>query len=258
MPIQKLCVAMLGLTLLCSVASAQKTTSTLVVRSPQLEKGSYLGIAASAASPAMREQLRLKPGIGLVVDRVERGSPAEEAGIKQYDVIDKLNDQWLINSEQFVVLIRMNDPGSEVKLSIIRAGQPQVVSAKLVEKEVPPLAATMNEMISNLTLTKTGSGAMNLNGGVPGGSLFTTNASGQTMRLVSTIGQSTLTLTRDAGQLHLVATGADGESVFDGNLNSDQDLKQLPPELEKRVRQLLTMTKATLPTTMPPPYPAEK
>src|SRR5205085_591288 len=37
------------------------------------------------------------------------------------------------------VLVRTFKPGDEVKLSLIRAGKPQTVSAKLVEKELPVL-----------------------------------------------------------------------------------------------------------------------
>jgi hypothetical protein len=98
-------------------------------------KETYLGTTTSVASTAMREQLKLTKGVGLVVDAVEPKSPAELAGIKQHDVIEKLNDQWLVNVEQFGALLRSMKSGDEVKLSVIRQGERKEIKAKLEERE---------------------------------------------------------------------------------------------------------------------------
>jgi hypothetical protein len=103
----------------------------------------------------MREQLKLTKGVGLVVDSVEAKSPAEAAGIKQHDVIEKLNDQWVVNVEQFTALVRSMKSGDEVKLSLIRQGERKEIKAKLEEHEIkvemgdlvliaPPDAAAAN------------------------------------------------------------------------------------------------------------------
>src|SRR5688572_5121192 len=77
-------------------------------------KAAYLGVTTSPAQPALQKQLQLRPGFGLVVDAVDSGSPAEQAGVKQYDILHKLDDQLLVNAEQFVVLVRSYGPGSKV------------------------------------------------------------------------------------------------------------------------------------------------
>ena len=100
------------------------------------EKAAYLGVVTAPVTAALREQLKLKPGVGLVVESVQKDSPAEAAGIKQYDVMDKLDDQWLINSQQLAVLVRMHTPGDQIAVSVVRQGQPQTINAKLVEKEL--------------------------------------------------------------------------------------------------------------------------
>jgi hypothetical protein len=100
------------------------------------EKVPYLGVITSSAAPAMREQLKLGKGGGLVVDLVEAGTAAETAGVKQHDVIEKLNDQLLINTEQLTALLRSMKAGDEVTLSIIRQGERQSLKAKLGEKEI--------------------------------------------------------------------------------------------------------------------------
>jgi PDZ domain len=104
------------------------------------EKGSYLGVSASPASAALRYQIGLKPGFGLVVDSVEPGSPAEDAGLKRFDILSKFDDQQLINADQFLVLVRSKSPGEALTLSVIREGKTVILNTKTVEKDVTPLA----------------------------------------------------------------------------------------------------------------------
>src|SRR5205085_1498555 len=65
--------------------------------------------------------------------------PAAEAGLKQYDVLHKIDDQILVNEQQLAVLVRAHKPSEEVKLTVIRDGKPQTLTAKLAEKDLPPL-----------------------------------------------------------------------------------------------------------------------
>jgi hypothetical protein len=110
------------------------------VRVPlKMEKGAFLGVSTSPVGAAMREQLRLPRGVGLVVEHVEKGSPAEQAGVRQYDILQKLNDQLLINSHQLSVLVRTFKPGETVRLAVVREGKPQEVKATLAEKDLPPV-----------------------------------------------------------------------------------------------------------------------
>jgi len=105
----------------------------------QMQKGAFLGVSTSAVPEALRRQLGLQEGVGLVVEVVEKDSPAEKAGLKQYDILNKLDDQLLINAEQLAVLIRAHKGGDTIKLNITRGGKEQSVSATLIEKDVKPL-----------------------------------------------------------------------------------------------------------------------
>src|SRR4051812_14577750 len=71
-----------------------------------MEKGAWLGVNTSPPPHVLRQQLQLPRGVGLVVDMVAPDSPAQAAGVKQYDVLHKLNDQILINQQQLAVLVR--------------------------------------------------------------------------------------------------------------------------------------------------------
>jgi len=260
---QKFLMPIIGLMMICGIAVAQKTPGdegvaatqplTAVIGGPRLEMARYLGVATTPASAALREQLKLKPGIGLIVEHVDQGSPAEQAGLKQYDVIEKFDDQWMVSSEQLAVLIRMAEPNSEIKLTVIRQGQPQTLSAKLMEKSLPPLFS-FNEgddpsMDARLTLK--GPGTVDLaDPKNPGAARLIIQGRGQ-MQVTSTSDEYVLTLTRENGNIHLTALNRADNSQINRELDSEQDLKDMPPELVKRIRQLLSTMRISLPTTLP-------
>ena len=75
----------------------------------------------------------LPTGVHLQVEKVAPGSPAEEAGVKLYDVLLKLDDQLLINPEQLKTLVRLRNPGERISLSILRQAKPLSLSVELLE-----------------------------------------------------------------------------------------------------------------------------
>lgn len=107
-----------------------------LVAPAQVEMMTYLGVITSGASPAMRAQLNLGKGVGLVVESVEPNTAAATAGIQPQDVLEKLNDQLLINTEQLTALLRTMKAGDEVTVTVLRKGERQTIKAKLGEKQV--------------------------------------------------------------------------------------------------------------------------
>ncbi|MEZ6193590.1 MAG: PDZ domain-containing protein [Phycisphaerales bacterium] len=103
-------------------------------------KAAFMGVTAERISEAMNSQLKLPEGVGLVVTHVVPDGPATEAGLLKHDVLNKLDDQLLINFEQFAVLIRLHKPGDSVTLSIIRGGEPMTLPVTLTEREVPEMS----------------------------------------------------------------------------------------------------------------------
>jgi hypothetical protein len=116
---------------------AMRYTPMRINTKPQ--KGAWLGLTTSQPPAALRHQLKLPDGTALVVDFVQPKSPADQAGLKQYDLLTKLNDQLLINSEQLAVLVRTFKSNEEIHLTYFREGQQHTQSVTLVEHELPPL-----------------------------------------------------------------------------------------------------------------------
>ncbi|HJT31435.1 MAG TPA: PDZ domain-containing protein [Pirellulales bacterium] len=96
----------------------------------------YLGISTSPPPAALAEQLKLPAERCLMIDSVEADSPAATAGLKAFDVLEKLDDQLIVNSEQLTVLVRLRKPGEEVTLTLIREGKHLKIKVKLAERGV--------------------------------------------------------------------------------------------------------------------------
>jgi serine protease Do len=97
----------------------------------------FLGVETSQVPSVVSEQLGLAKGFGLVVDYVVPNGPAAAAGIQQNDILKMLNDQILIEPSQLRKLLQTFSEGTEVTLTILRKGQEQKITVKLIKKEVP-------------------------------------------------------------------------------------------------------------------------
>jgi len=209
------------------------------------EKAAYLGVVTAPVTAVLREQLKLKPGVGLVVESVQKDSPAEAAGFKQYDVIEKLDDQWLINSQQFAVLVRMHQPGEEVTVSLIRQGQSQNIKAKLVEKELAVIDETNAwgvpgaNPFENFVAPQ---GTMTFKGPMEvsdlEGTVLDNPPAGQNMSMNVSDDQHTLVLNIHDGKKHLLATDKEGNIVFNGPIDTEEQRKAMPEEIAKKLEKL--------------------
>jgi hypothetical protein len=223
----------------------------------QLTKATYLGVSTSPVPGALRQHLGLPEGVGLVVDFVEPDSPAQKAGLKQYDILTKLNDQVLVNAQQLAVLVRTHKAGEEVKLTLVRAAKEQTASAKLVEKEVKPIGdlfggwvggpLEVDEADLQRSVVERMRERRNRGDGQPprpeGGDQRDgprgAVVNGDRTMMVWRDSDMTLTLSRrDPGHRHLVATDKAGKTLFDGNLDDEKDRAKLPPNVADKLRQM--------------------
>lgn len=103
----------------------------------------FLGVETSTVPSVVSDQLGLAKGFGLVVDYVVPDGPAAAAGVQQNDILKMLNDQILLEPGQLRKLLQTFSEGTTVTLTVLRKGQEQKVSVKLVKKEVPNRHAFM-------------------------------------------------------------------------------------------------------------------
>jgi hypothetical protein len=94
----------------------------------------YLGVGVETPGDALRSQLSLPPDAGLLVAYVNAKGPSNSV-LRKHDVLQKLDDQLLINAEQLVALVRMHKPGDQVTLTFIRQASPRSERVTLGHKE---------------------------------------------------------------------------------------------------------------------------
>lgn len=112
-------------------SSGSASTTSVTSQSNQ----AYCGISVSPLDPVLTAQLPdiTDKGRGVVVAKVLKGSPAEQAGIKQYDIVVAYDDQDIYSPEQLVKLVRNDRPGREVAMSYVRGGKVHKATLKLGE-----------------------------------------------------------------------------------------------------------------------------
>ena len=103
----------------------------------EMEQVTYLGVRTESLPSAMSKQLSLPMGLHLSVVRVGPDSPAEKAGLREFDVLLKLDEQILVNEDQLKKLVRLQRPQDPITLNVLREGKLLNVVVVLEETQVP-------------------------------------------------------------------------------------------------------------------------
>ena len=94
----------------------------------KVERG-WLGIIIQDLNPELAKELGLKVTEGVLVTEVIPDSPAAKAGLKEKDVIVKINGKPVKSAAELRSHILILKPGAEVELEILRNGEKRVVKA---------------------------------------------------------------------------------------------------------------------------------
>ncbi|MEO1190323.1 MAG: DegQ family serine endoprotease [Pseudomonadota bacterium] len=91
----------------------------------------WLGVRIQRVTPELAEGLRLKDDSGALVASVTPDGPAEEAGIRQGDVILKFNDRIVPESTKLPRMVAETPIGAKVPVTLWRKGEELTVQAEL-------------------------------------------------------------------------------------------------------------------------------
>lgn len=72
---------------------------------------------------------------GVMIDSVFQNSPAEQAGIREGDVVVKFNGMDVVNANQFSVLVSTVRAGQSVPIDVMRDGSPKRFQTKVVDRD---------------------------------------------------------------------------------------------------------------------------
>ncbi len=95
----------------------------------------YLGVFTTDLSPEDADRFDLPVDSGAIVERVELGSAASEAGVRRGDIIVALGDAPIENSGDLLGALRDYRPGDTVDLTVVRDGGEETLEVTLDERQ---------------------------------------------------------------------------------------------------------------------------
>lgn len=105
----------------------------------------YLGVSVYEITEDHVKLLDLESKKGAMVAEVTPGSPADDAGLKRYDVITAINGKAIEDGRDLQYKIADIEPGTKSKLTIIRNGEEETVTVEIGEKPSSSLTQDTSE-----------------------------------------------------------------------------------------------------------------
>src|SRR5215211_962896 len=97
----------------------------------------YMGISFQPINPDIADRYNLPAHWGVYITKVELGSPADQAGLKENDIITKVGDITLDETHSYVNSLFKYKPGDQIALEVMRDGKPTQLQITLGEAKHP-------------------------------------------------------------------------------------------------------------------------
>lgn len=105
-----------------------------------------LGVQVQEVGQAFADSFKLESVEGALISSVERGGPAERAGLKSGDVIRRANGKTIVSSGDMPALMSLSKPGDKVALDVWREGKLVRVDATLGDAAARPRRGQQQEV----------------------------------------------------------------------------------------------------------------
>ena len=126
---RNMAIAMLIVAVACSAAWCDDSAKTEgKVEEP---RSGWMGVRLSPVGPPLKAHLQLKDK-GVMIENIVEGSPADKAGLEQFDVIVSLEGLDVSDKvDEFVAAVRRCPPGDNLKLGVLRQAKMKEVLVTL-------------------------------------------------------------------------------------------------------------------------------
>ncbi|MEE9351984.1 MAG: PDZ domain-containing protein [Thiotrichaceae bacterium] len=123
-------------------APASTPRATEKIATKDKSTAGYLGIGLDVLPQSVVAQMPsgVSTGEGILVTRFADDSPAKKSGLRAYDILLSYDATKLIHPKQFIMLVRNDQPGREVKLKVLRNGEVMNHSVTLGLQKIPQAA----------------------------------------------------------------------------------------------------------------------
>jgi S1-C subfamily serine protease len=106
----------------------------------------WLGISGGSITPALAKAINLPVKEGVIVQTVEKGGPADKAGIEGGntkatiegaevslggDIITEINGKKIAGMEELIEVVNRSKPGESLELTVLRGGQTKTATVTL-------------------------------------------------------------------------------------------------------------------------------
>jgi serine protease DegQ len=117
--------------------SMAKDVMEQIISAGSVTRG-FIGIAPQDITPELAESLKLRAARGALVAQVTRGGPADKAGMKVGDVINKIQEKSIQDSVAAMAVIAALKPGENAKFTVIRKQQVIDLAVNVARRPRPP------------------------------------------------------------------------------------------------------------------------
>ncbi len=93
--------------------------------------GAWLGVYLQNLTGDLKEAMDLESDEGVLIAGVVEDSPAEEAGLKEEDLVTEFDGTQVNSTSQLTKLVKKHSPGDEITLKLVRDGKTKTLTVVL-------------------------------------------------------------------------------------------------------------------------------
>lgn len=117
-----------------------KTIAWQLIESGEVSRG-FLGVVIQPLTQALAESFNVKLRDGILIAEVNDGSPAQQAGLRQGDVVVAMDGEPINDVGSFRNRVALTPPGNRVTLTIVREGKREDVAVTVGKLSADKMAA---------------------------------------------------------------------------------------------------------------------
>lgn len=127
----------MGIGFAIPVSLARDVLEQIIARG-EVTRG-WLGVEPQALTPDAAQALGVPASAGVLVQGLQRGGPADRAGVRLRDVIVAIADHSTRDVPQLMAQVADLVPGSVVRLSLLRSGKPLGIDVTVARRPSSPV-----------------------------------------------------------------------------------------------------------------------
>ena len=98
----------------------------------------FLGLVPQQITSELQQSLELKTSEGVIVSSIQKGSPADRAGLKRYDVILAIDGVSVESEDHFRRIVADTAPGKKLHMKLLRDGKLMEIDTEVAERPETP------------------------------------------------------------------------------------------------------------------------